>query len=55
MKTIEIEYEKVKLKGIARTLNQQRYDRAMENSFRPYFAEKFTHPRSLRVYLNRKP
>ena len=55
MKLITIHGKDYALTGIARTLVQECVDRAVRNSARRNFNEKYTHPRSLRTHANQKP
>jgi hypothetical protein len=51
MKTLIIRRKKVNLRGLARTLEQERYNRALANAAKPRFNDKFIHPRSRRQFL----
>jgi hypothetical protein len=56
MKTLIINGAKTVLKGLTRTLQQDRLDRAVFNSHRPKFLSKFYHPRRFRQGMpNLKP
>jgi len=49
MKAFTINGELVKLKGLARSLDPVRLQRAVRNAAKPSFNEKFSHPRRLRM------